>query len=61
MTGCGGARLEDWSKFSEEQVFTRVGEEPGSPASYWRDTEIRRREYPRFSFATDCELVGSVH
>jgi hypothetical protein len=37
--------MEDWTKFSDEKVFTKVGEDPGTRAAYWRDTEIRRREY----------------
>lgn len=37
--------MEDWTKFSDEQVFTRASEMQGSQASYWRDTEIRRREF----------------
>jgi hypothetical protein len=37
--------MEDWTKFSDDKVFTKVGEDPGSRAAYWRDTEIRRREY----------------
>jgi hypothetical protein len=35
--------VEDWTKRTDEQIFTGVGEEPGSPASYWRDIEIKRR------------------
>lgn len=37
--------MEDWTKLSDEDVFTRAGEQPGSQGAYWRDTEIRRREY----------------
>jgi hypothetical protein len=37
--------MEDWTKFSDEQVFTNANEQIGSQASRWRDTEIRRREY----------------
>ena len=37
--------MEDWSKWTDDQVFKNPGEQPGSQASYWRDTEIRRRLY----------------
>lgn len=37
--------MEDWTKFSDEQVFSKPGEQPGSQAAYWRDVEIRRRDF----------------
>jgi len=37
--------MQDWTKLTDEQVFTAVGEQAGSQASYWRETEIRRREF----------------
>jgi hypothetical protein len=37
--------MQDWTKFTDEEVFTKAGEQPGSQAAYWRDTEIRRRDY----------------
>jgi hypothetical protein len=37
--------MEDWTNRSDQQVFTGVGELPGSAASYWRDIEIRRRDF----------------
>lgn len=37
--------MEDWTKFTDDQVFGGASEMPGSQASYWRDTEIRRRLY----------------
>jgi hypothetical protein len=37
--------MEDWTKFSDEQVFSKAGEQPGSQAAYWRDVEIRRRDF----------------
>lgn len=37
--------MEDWTRFSDEQVFTNASEQIGSQASRWRDTEIRRREF----------------
>src|SRR5687768_8131952 len=37
--------MEDWTKFSDEKVFTKIGEDPGSRAAHWRDTDICRREH----------------
>lgn len=37
--------MEDWTKFSDEKVFGSGGEQPGSQASVWRETEIKRRIY----------------
>jgi hypothetical protein len=37
--------MEDWTKRSDEEVFSKVGEQPDSQASYWRDIEIKRRVY----------------
>ena len=37
--------MEDWTKFTDDQVFTKVGEMKDSQAGYWRDIEIRRREF----------------
>jgi hypothetical protein len=37
--------MEDWTKRTEEQVFSKVGEESQSQAAYWRDIEIKRRIY----------------
>lgn len=37
--------MEDWTKRTDDQVFGRIGEQPGSQSAYWRDTEIRRREF----------------
>ena len=37
--------MEDWTKRTDEQVFSKVGEEPGSRAAYERDIEIRLRLY----------------
>jgi hypothetical protein len=38
-------KMEDWTKRTDEEVFSKVGEEPGSVASYWRDVEMKRRVY----------------
>ncbi|WMT90136.1 hypothetical protein [Pelagibacterium sp. H642] len=35
----------DWTDFPDERVFGGAGEQPGSQASYWRETEIKRRLY----------------
>ena len=35
--------MEDWTKRTDEEVFSKVGEESGSLAAYWRDVEIKRR------------------
>jgi hypothetical protein len=35
--------MEDWTKRTDNEVFTGAGEQPGSQASYWRDIEIKRR------------------
>jgi hypothetical protein len=37
--------MEDWTKRTEEEVFSKVGEEGQSLAAYWRDVEIKRRLY----------------
>ena len=37
--------MEDWTKRSDEEVFSGAGEQPESQASYWRDIEIKRRVY----------------
>lgn len=37
--------MEDWSKWTDDQVFKNASEQPGSQASYWRETEIKRRLY----------------
>lgn len=37
--------MEDWTNFSDEQVFKGASEQPGSQAAYWRQTEISRRQY----------------
>lgn len=36
---------EDWSRKTDDEVFKNASEQAGSQASYWRDTEIRRRLY----------------
>ena len=37
--------MEDWTKRTEEQVFSKAGEESQSQVAYWRDIEIKRRVY----------------
>ena len=37
--------MEDWTKRTDEQVFSKVGEQIDSQAAYWRDIEIKRRVY----------------
>jgi hypothetical protein len=37
--------MEDWTKKTDEEVFTTVGEQPGSQAAYWRDVEMSRRRF----------------
>lgn len=37
--------MEDWTTKADDQVFTQASEQPGSQASYWRETEIKRRLY----------------
>lgn len=37
--------MEDWTKKTDEDVFSRVGEEYQSQAWYWRDVEIKRRVF----------------
>lgn len=34
--------IKDWS---DDQVFGGAGEQPGSQASYYREVEMRRRQY----------------
>jgi hypothetical protein len=37
--------MEDWTKRTEDEVFSKVGEEGASQAAYWRDIEIKRRVF----------------
>ena len=37
--------MEDWTKRTEEEVFSKVGEQGESQAAYCRDVEIKRRVY----------------
>ncbi|MDX0833648.1 hypothetical protein GOD82_27780 [Sinorhizobium medicae] len=37
--------MEDWTKKTDDEVFANPHEQPGSQASYWRDIEIRKRQY----------------
>ena len=37
--------MEDWTKRTDEEVFSKVGEQIDSQAAYWRDIEIKRRIY----------------
>ena len=39
------AKMEDWSKRTDDEVFSKVGEQGESQAAYWRDIEIKRRVY----------------
>lgn len=41
----GRIPMEDWTKRTEEEVFSKVGEQGDSLAAYWRDIEIKRRVY----------------
>ena len=41
----GGRKMEDWTKRTDEKVFSEVGEQIDSQAAYWRDIEIKRRVY----------------
>lgn len=51
--------MEDWSKWTDDQVFKNASEQPGSQASYWRDTEIRRRLYLLQKEALDAQLAAT--
>lgn len=51
---------EDWSKWTDEQVFGQVGEQPGSQASYWRDVEIKRRLYVLEKQALEAQLSATT-
>jgi hypothetical protein len=37
--------MEDWTKLTDEEVFSKVGEQNDSQTAYWRDIEIKRRVY----------------
>ena len=37
--------MEDWTKRTDEEVFSKVGEQIDSQVAYWRDIEIKRRVY----------------
>ena len=37
--------MEDWTKKTDHEIFTGVGEQIGSQAAYCRETEIKRRLY----------------
>jgi hypothetical protein len=51
---------EDWTKWPDENVFGKIGEERGSPASYWRETEIKRRLYLLEKQLLEAQIDG-VH
>lgn len=48
--------MEDWSSKTVEQLFGTVGEMPGSPASYWRDVEIKRRTFNQQQSLLICQV-----
>jgi len=35
----------NWTKKTDEEVYSGAGEEPGSQASYWREVEMKRRDF----------------
>lgn len=34
-----------WPTYPDEKVFTGAGEQPGSQGAYWREVEMKRRDY----------------
>jgi len=52
--------MEDWSNWSDEQVFGQVGEEPGSIAAHRRETEIKRRLYIQQSELLKAQYEAAI-
>lgn len=52
--------MDDWSKWTDDQVFKGASEQPGSQASYWRETEIKRRLYILQQASLDAQLKATA-
>lgn len=52
--------IEDWSTWPDDKVFKNASEQPGSQASYWRDTEIRRRLYLLQKQSLDAQIEATA-
>lgn len=37
--------MGNWTKRTDEEVYGGAGEQPGSQAAYWREVEMKRRDY----------------
>ena len=37
--------MGNWTKKNDEEVYSGAGEQPGSQASYWREVEMKRRQF----------------
>lgn len=37
--------LGNWTNKTDEEVYSGAGEQPGSQASYWREVEMKRRDF----------------
>ncbi|WP_286170454.1 hypothetical protein [Rhizobium sp. AU243] len=37
--------MGNWTNKTDEEVYSGAGEQPGSQASYWREVEMKRRDY----------------
>jgi len=48
--------MEDWTKKTDAEVFSTVGEMPGSMAAYWRDIEMKRRHYLLAKGVSDIQI-----
>ncbi|MFC0279826.1 hypothetical protein ACFOHK_01085 [Falsigemmobacter intermedius] len=51
--------MEDWTKKTDEDVFRRPGEELGSQASYWRDIEIKRRNFLLAKEVAEAQIAAA--
>jgi hypothetical protein len=52
--------MEDWSTWDDDRVFKNASEQPGSQASYWRETEIKRRLYLLQRQAVQAQLAATA-
>ncbi len=51
--------MSNFRSFSDDELFKMPGELPGSEASYWRDIEIRRRQFVRDTAVADAQIEAA--
>lgn len=49
----------NWKGKSDEDVFSGAGEQPGSQASYWREVEMKRRDYLLAQKTADASIKAA--